>query len=105
MALVKEIHMLGGVVRIFDDEYAGISEEEMERRRKEQGMAVYRMLEQQILEKMRKEQAQGTPTAEFQAGQEAEAGATGRAVPGPTATAGYNRTISHGVLSRADPRR
>lgn len=59
MAIVKEIHMLGGVVRIHDDDYAGISEEEMQRRVEERGRAVYRMLEEQLLAKQREAQAKG----------------------------------------------
>ena len=58
MAVVKEIHMLGGVVRIHDDDYAGISEEEMQRRIEQRNMAVYRMLEEQFRARQQ-EQASG----------------------------------------------
>lgn len=62
MAIVKEIHMLGGVVRIHDDDYAGISEEEMQRRIEQRNMAVYRMLEEQFKARQQ-EQASGAAAA------------------------------------------
>ena len=62
MAIVKEIHMLGGVVRIHDDDYAGISKEEMQRRIEQRNMAVYRMLEEQCKARAR-EQAGGAAAA------------------------------------------
>ena len=51
MALVREVRVGGpggAIVRIYDDEYAHLSEAELENRRRERNMVVRRMLENQI---------------------------------------------------------